>query len=213
MLGVAGLSGGEKFDGFEGASLALLFLGGIAAGLWLLAFGLRWFASMPKLPAPGAKTSDLGSESPAVVNLLVNRWRLSHLAVQATLVDLAARGLLQIEMYGRQFVVRLQDDRAGIEQPLATYERQVLELVRRRATGGSAPVEALDLGEAGEAASWLKRFNKSVVSEARKAGLARSRWSRADWVVLGGGLFVVLQLFALAFGVAHPGGRHRFERR
>ena len=138
MLGVAGLSGGEKFDGFEGASLALLFLGGIAAGLWLLAFGLRWFASMPKLPAPGAKTSDLGSESPAVVNLLVNRWRLSHLAVQATLVDLAARGLLEIEMYGRQFVVRLQDDRAGIEQPSATYERQLLDLVRARATGGSA---------------------------------------------------------------------------
>jgi hypothetical protein len=206
MLGVPMLNGGESFIGFGGASLALLFGGGIALALWFVVFALRWFASMPKLPSAGPRTSDLGPEAPAVVNLLVNRWRLSHLAVQATLVDLAARGLLEIEMYvGQRFVVRLQDDRPGVDQPTGSFELQVLDLVKRRATGGSAPVEALDLGDAGEAESWLKRFNKSVASDAKKAGLARNRWARADWVVLGGGLFAVLQVFAFAFSLAHLG--------
>lgn len=200
---LADFSGGQYFDGFHGLSFALLVCGAIAAGVWILLFALRWFASMPKMPDAGPATNELGPETPAVANLLAHRWKVTQPAVQATLIDLAARGLLEIEQYvGENFVVRLRDDRPGVSAPDKDYERQVLDLVRRRATGGSAPVQALDLGEASDAERWMKRFRKSVVQDAKRLGLARSRWAQGDWVVLGAGLFVVLELFALAFSVA-----------
>jgi len=78
-------------------------------------------------------------------------------------------------------------------------------VVKARATGGSAPVKVLDIGTPAQADRWFKRFAKSVEADARARGLARNRWSKTDWVILGTGLALVLFLVALAFGVAHLG--------
>ena len=203
--GIIAIETGSKFRGFAGASLDVLIAAFAATALWLVVFAIRWTASFPKLAPPGPETSDLGPESPAVANFLVNRFEVTRLAVGATLVDLAARRVIGIdEVAADQFVVRLGHEH-GDDGDLAQYERQVLDLVRDRATGGSAPVQALEIGSAAESSRWWQRFAKAVERDARDRGLARNRWGRADWAILAGGLALVLGLFALAFGIAHLG--------
>jgi hypothetical protein len=197
------LAAGEKFDGFHGVSLVALVAAGVVAAVWALLFGLRWAASFPRLPDAGPETSDLGPEPPAVANLLVNRWKVTRTAIPATLLDLAARRVVGIDLVGHDnYVVRLRDGDSTREK-LTDYEQQVLDLVKARATGGSCPVEALDLGEPDYAAGWVKKFDKRVASDARSRGLARSRWRTVDWVIIGGGLSVVFGLLASAFALAH----------
>ena len=150
--------------------------------LFAVVFGVRWAASFPDLPAPGPETSELGTEPPAIANLLVNRCNVTSSAAAATLIDLAARGHLELfEVGPDQFVVRL---RSAPDDPLTDYEEQVLALVRGKATGGSAPLEAIQLDES-QAASWRDRFAKKVVADAKSRGLLRGRWTRVDWVVFG----------------------------
>jgi hypothetical protein len=43
---------------------------------------------------------ELGEEPPTVVDLLTNDWRVTADAIPATLLDLAARGYLDLEQYG-----------------------------------------------------------------------------------------------------------------
>ena len=43
---------------------------------------------------------DLGEEPPAVVDLATSDWRVTPDAISATLLDLAARGYLDLEQYG-----------------------------------------------------------------------------------------------------------------
>ena len=201
---VVGFQTGAKFHGFSGSSLGVLIAAGIAGAVWLVVFAIRWMASFPKLPAPGPETSELGPEPPAVVNMLVSRWHVTRLAVPATLVDLAARGVIGLEeVSADEVVVRVRPNHEN--QALTPYEQQVLDVVKARATGGSAPVSALDTGDAMSADAWWQRFAKAVERDTRNRGLSRNRWSGLDWVVLGGGLAAVLALVAFAFGLAHLG--------
>ena len=205
MAMIVAIEAGSKFHGFTGASLAVLVGAFVAAALWLVIFAIRWTASFPKLAPPGPETSDLGPEPPAVANFLVNRFEVTRLAVGATLVDLAARRVIGIEeIVADHFVVRLRREHDG-DDDITAYERQVLDLVRERATGGSAPIEALEIGSAAESLKWWQRFAKSVERDARDRGLARNRWNRADWAIFAGGIALVLSLFALALGIAHLG--------
>ncbi len=199
---IVAIQAGSKFHGFTGASLGVLVAAFAAAALWLVIFAIRWTASFPKIASPGPETSDLGPEPPAVANFLVNRFEVTRLAVGATLVDLAARGVIGIEeIVADHFVVRLRPRHDN--DAMADYEHQVLDLVRERATGGSAPIDALEVGSAAESLKWWQRFAKSVERDARDRGLARNRWNRADWAIFAGGIALVLGLFALAFGIAH----------
>ena len=146
------------------------WLGGAFALLFAIVFGVRWAASFPDLPAPGPETSELGSDPPAIANLLVNRCNVTSSAAAATLIDLAARRHLELFEAGPgQFVVRL---RSAPDDPLTDYEEQVLALVREHATGGSAPLEAIQLDES-QASSWRDRFAKKVVADAKSRGLLR----------------------------------------
>jgi hypothetical protein len=192
---------GPEFDGFSGLSALVLGMAVVAAALWLIVFAIRWLASFPRLPDAGPSTNELGPEPPAVANFLVNRWKTTHSAVEATLLDLAARKFLAVEDYVGNVVVRVHADRG--EGAVSAFDQQVLDLVRSQASGGSAPIEALTLGEEDAAHRWWERFEKGVIDEARRRGLARTRWSRFDSLVLGGGLLAVFELFGLALVLAH----------
>jgi Predicted membrane protein (DUF2207) len=197
------ISGGPKFDGFSGVSLLALVAGFVALGLWFLLFAFRWWRTFPRMPDAGPETTDLRDEPPAIVNLLANRWKVTQTAIPATLVDLAARRVLGIDLVGGDsYVVRIRDGDQTKEK-LTDYERQVLDLVKSRATGGSCPAQALDLGEAGQAESWVNRFKKRVVSDARDRGLARNRWELHDFTIIGTGLAIALGLFASSFALSH----------
>ena len=173
---------------------------GAFALLFAVVFGVRWAASFPDLPAPGPETSELGTEPPAIANLLVNRCNVTSSAAAATLIDLAARGHLELFGLGPdQFVVRL---RSAPDDPLTEYEEQVLELVRGKATGGSAPLEAIQLDES-QATSWRDRFAKKVVADAKSRGLLQGRWTRIDWIVFGLLIGAVLAAVAGGLYLAH----------
>lgn len=136
--------------------------------------------SPPSLPA----TSDVGAETPAVANLLVNGGHLTPDAVPATLLDLAARHVVKIEeaepgTYGCRLAT-------GPEPTLTPYEEQVLSLLRRRAVDGVVPAKALTAGPADEARGWIKSFNRTVVEEANRAGLCGPRWPPGVLALLGG---------------------------
>jgi hypothetical protein len=187
---------------FTPASIVLLVVSAAFALAFAVYFVLRYAASFPDLPAPGPETSELGAhpESPAVANLLVNRCTVTSAAAAATLVDLCARGHLELlQLDSEHFVVRVRPAR---DAALSEYEEQVLSLVREKATGGSAPLEAIELDEA-RAERWRKDFAKAVVDDAKAHGLLRGRWTRADWCVFGALLAGALVGLAGALYLAH----------
>jgi hypothetical protein len=65
----------------------------------LLLLGVA-FATRARGVDPGPATIELGEEPPAVVDLLTDDWRVTADAIPATLLDLAARGYLDLEQYG-----------------------------------------------------------------------------------------------------------------
>ncbi len=181
---------------FTPASVAVLVASAIFALVFAIYFVVRWAASFPDLPPPGAETSDLGTEPPAIANLLVNRCHVTSAAAAATLIDLAACGHLELFEAGPdKFVVRLRD---AHDDSLTDYENRVMSLVREEATGGSAPLEALQLDES-QAGSWRDQFAKQVIADAKSRGLLRGRWTRVDWVVFGA--LTAAVLVALAGGL------------
>jgi len=115
-----------------------------ATGLWfLLLFGFA-FATRPRNVEPAPATMELGGEPPAVVDLLTNEWRVTPDAIPATLLDLAARGYVDLDQYGpERTVCRVRRADTGGLQP---YERMVLEHVAGLAVDGIVPADALTTG-------------------------------------------------------------------
>ena len=133
--------------------------------------GLVYLARRPREPAAGAPSLDLGAEPPAVANLLANDFRLGREAVPATLLDLAARKHLELEeREPGTYVCRLATSGQGAA--LTTYEQRILELLRRRVSGGIVPTQALTTGPADESKRWWRAFRKEVVGETQQRGLS-----------------------------------------
>src|SRR5918911_1908858 len=140
-----------------------------ATAPWLLAVLVVYLRRRPAEPEPGPPTLDLGDEPPAIANLLVHDFRVTRDAVPATLLDLAARRLVEIEeREPGSYVCRLEERSDG---ELTSYERRVLELLRSRASNGVVPTEALTTGPKKESSRWWKGFEKEVVSDAQQRGL------------------------------------------
>ena len=173
--------------GLAGIDLALALAAIATCVAWLVGAGLVFLARRPPEPPVGPRTLDLGPEPPAVANLLVNRLRVTDGAVPATLIDLAARNVVDIEQRGPGvFYVRL---RPTIDERLTAYEQRVLDHLRAHASDGVVPAEALTTGPAGESSRWMRRFSNEVVADAQRRGLSRD--------ALGGGVFSLLTGAAL----------------
>jgi hypothetical protein len=143
----------------------------VSCGLWLVAAGLVYLSRRPAEPTVGPRTLDLGPEPPAVANFLVNDFRVTDEAIPATLIDIAARNVVDVEQRGPGvFYVRL---RAATAETLTAYESRVLDHLRKRAHGDVVPAEALTTGPAGESERWRRRFANEVVADAQARGLSR----------------------------------------
>jgi hypothetical protein len=119
-------------------------------------------------------TTQLGPESPAVVDLITGDWRLCEReAASATLLDLAARRVVTIEEIGPALsLVRL---RRGVDtSELRPYETLVLDHVTRLAVDGVVATGALAEG-ARNLRRWWKKFHREVIAEARRLGLSEPR--------------------------------------
>jgi hypothetical protein len=144
--------------------------------LWLVLLLAAAFATRPRDVNPAPSTMELGEESPAVVDLLTNDWRVTPDAVPATLLDLAARGFVDLDQHGEgRTVCRVRRSAGG---SLASHERMVLDHVARLAVDGVVPAEALTTGPQDASAKWWRSFKDAVVDDARARGLTRDRWSR-----------------------------------
>jgi Predicted membrane protein (DUF2207) len=140
-----------------------------ATAPWLAAAAVVYLRRRPDKPSPGPATLDLGPEPPAVANLLVHDFRVTKDAVPATLLDLAARRLVEIEeREPGSYVCRLEKRSDG---ELTSYEARVMELLRSRASGDVVPAEALTTGPEKESKRWWNGFQKEVVADAQRRGL------------------------------------------
>jgi hypothetical protein len=123
-----------------------------------------------------------------VVNFLTHGFRVTDDAVPATLIDLAARNVVDIEQRGPgAFYVRLRD--ADVET-LTSYERRVLDHLRASAQGGVVPAEALTTGPQHASTRWMRGFVSGVVSDARARGLSVEAVGGAIFAVLTGAALV-----------------------
>ena len=173
--------------GLDGVDLALALAALATAAVWLAAAGLVFLARRPPEPPVGPRTLELGPEPPAVANFLVNGFRVRDEAVPATLIDLAARNVVDVEQRGPGvFYVRL---RPSSDEALNAYEQRVLGHLVARARDGVVPATALTTGPAGESARWRRRFSNEVVADAQRRRLSED--------ALGGRVFTVLTGAAL----------------
>jgi hypothetical protein len=146
-------------------------------GLFAAAYGGAMLATRPARPSAGPATQDLGDEPPAVVNLLTNRWRLDEDAAESTLLDLAAKRLIELRQPANDpmhTTIHIRQD----EQPpsLQPYEHRVLSRIQGLAVNGVIPVTALTFRNQHHAKSWNKRLHREVVADARARGLSRRRF-------------------------------------
>ncbi len=175
MLAVLDLTGRE-------VDLAVL---GLAAGaLWLAGAAFLYVTRHPAEPSVGPRTLDLGPEPPAVANFVVSDFKVTSDAVSATLIDLAARRMVEVEQRGPGvFYIRLRADPRG---PLTAYEQRVLDHLRKVASDGVVPAEALTTGTEDESGRWRKAFAGEVVADAKARGLSRDAFGELELTLLGG---------------------------
>jgi hypothetical protein len=159
-----------------------------ASAGWLVAASAVLISRAPPQPPVGSRTLELGPEPPAVANLITHGWRVTDEAVSATLIDLAARNVVDIEQRGPGvFYVRL---RAQTDEPLTRYERRVLDHLRSIAHDGVVPGEALTTGPQHQSARWRRGFVSGVVSDAQARGLSRDAVGGAVFTVMTGAALV-----------------------
>ncbi|WP_326668454.1 MULTISPECIES: DUF2207 family protein [unclassified Streptomyces] len=180
-----------------------LYWGGAALiVLWLVAFGFALVATRNGEVTPGPATQEFGDdpEPPAVVSLLGNGWRGVEHAAAATLLDLAARGLVELRQPGddpaRSTVHATEAGRAAAGLP--PYEQRVLDRVNARAADGGAPIGAIAFRDAKRAAAWNSSLRQEIIAEARQRGLSRFRYSRLLGSALMFSAFVPGALFTVA---------------
>src|SRR5690242_3656317 len=85
-----------------------------------------WMRDSGRLTHPDAATPDLGSEPPALVNLLLTRGKISRAAVLATVLDLAARKAVTLHQPDNDPRGTVVMATAPATDDLTAYERRVL---------------------------------------------------------------------------------------
>ncbi len=180
-------------------ALLRLTLGGIV--VWFVLLAAIRIARAPRRPRPGPETTELGAEPPAVANLVTRRFKLTPDAVPATLVDLAARGVVEIEDRGiGNYYCRVKPHPGG----LTPYELMMVDHLRKIAVDGVVPAEALTTGPQDASRAWWGQFRKRVVAEAQAAGLSRNLWSGTALAFLFGAGVLVAFLYWWAIGFNDP---------
>jgi hypothetical protein len=139
--------------------------------------GVVYLLRRPREPDAAAPTLELAAEPPAVAGLLVRGFRLDRESVPATLLDLAARGVVELEeREPGSYVARLRD---AVPETLTPYEHRVLDLLRRRVRGGIVPTQALTTGPSDESKRWWRSFRREVIADAQGRGLSRDLIDRS----------------------------------
>lgn len=156
--------------------------GPLVAALLLTVAAIAYLVAVAHLRRPPrivseGETSEIGSETPAVVSLLTNGFVVTPLAAVATLLDLAARGWVRIVAVDDEVVV-LTDGHGASGDVLAAYEQQVLNHLYKLTAGTVTGVSGAGIEVAGLRLPrrWWRRFSAAVVADGRRQKLVRRRW-------------------------------------
>jgi hypothetical protein len=146
---------------------------GLAAAAWLVPALVPRLAAFRLPPPPGPPTLEPGPEAPAVASLLVSGARARLVAVAATVLDLGARGFLDLAWVGPSMLsCRAVRMREGTR--LLPFERRVLERLRTQLHGYEAPVSALlPAPRSVDSRRWYDRFAREVSTAASEERLIR----------------------------------------
>src|SRR5207244_4162205 len=143
---------------------ALVYVAG-----WVVVAGVAYLAHRPAEPHAAPDTQELGPEPPAIANLLTGTFEVSAEAMPATLIDLAARKLVELEtLPDGSTVCRLRAPAGDRDADLTPYESQVLGLLRKKAVSGVVPAGALTTGTGERASAFWKTFRKAVITDAQQ---------------------------------------------
>jgi hypothetical protein len=170
---------------------------GAPLAIWYAAVLAYALATRPRTLPPGPATSEFGPEPPAVVNLLVTRCRLTAEAADATLLDLAARRVVELHQPGADPADLLVRLRGPVPDDLAPYERRVLDRVRDIAGDRLTPLREIHQRYADGGPRWLQHLRAEVIADARSRGLVRHRLANPLITVL----TVVVALLVACWGV------------
>jgi len=155
--------------GFALAGIGVLLIG------WYLVVLAMHLVTRPRDLRPGPPTPDLGGEPPAVVNLLVTRCELTAEAADATLLDLAARRILEVFQPGEDPAGLLVRVRVTRPEGLNPYERRVFDRVAAIAGDRFAPLAEITRRYADGGPRWFKHLRTEVIADAAARGLVRVR--------------------------------------
>jgi hypothetical protein len=129
----------------------------------------KWMRDSGHLIAPDAPTIELGTEPPAVVSLLVEHGKISRAAVWATVLDLAARGVVTLHQPANDpSGTVLMDVRPGVGG-LAPYEQRVL--TELQAHGRRPRLTEMAFLQPSGMRRWHRQFQREVCADAKERGL------------------------------------------
>jgi len=163
--------------------------------IWAVAVRVLARLTRPRMPRAAPATSELRDDPPAVVNLLVNRGRPNEDAARATLLDLAARRIIEISQPGDDPLRPVVQIRERQPQGLTAYENRIFDRLRRTAPDGRlVPLAALTDAYAQEGFWWWDSFRREVRADAKKAGYTDDSWFSWSTVLLMLGAFWIAML-------------------
>lgn len=123
-------------------------------------------------PEPVDGTDD----TPAVVALLTNEFRVPRSAVTATALDLAARGWVRLSVVDDELAVVTRGQGAAGDS-LRPYEQQVLNHLTSRAFNGVVSAGTLAISQHRLDRRWRYRFGHAVADHAAALGLCTRRYT------------------------------------
>ena len=176
-------------------SLPLFLAAAAVAAVWWLAMATLLVTRRPPRirPTSGTETGlDLPDEPPAVAGLLANDFLVPGEVAPAIVLDLAARGALELdEVQPGRTTCRLSDH-GGTEW--SSYEHRVLAELVVKAIDGVVPTDALTTGPEDQSERWHRVLAQEIVGDAHTRGLTVDRWPKRVVGPLGVALFAVVAL-------------------
>jgi Predicted membrane protein (DUF2207) len=188
----------------EGFSVPLLVAAAAVGLVWLvLTAVLAVVRRAPEVDA-GPTTQELPVEPPALAGLLCDDFEVGAEAVPATVVDLAARGVLVLEeVQPGRTICRVRGGAAEAGGALADYEQRVLAAITAKAIDGVVPADALTTGPEDASRGWRRDYEREVIADAHARGLTYDRWPARIVGLVGSG---ALAVFGLVFVSGAVGG-------
>jgi len=189
--------------------LTVIAVASLAGWLLVVRATGRWIRPRRVVPAPA--TPELGTEPPAVVNLLVNRGVLTGDAARATLIDLAARRIVQLYQPTDDPLRPLVRVRVPHPAGLLAHEERVLARLRQASPDGRyVPLADLASQYTRDGWRWHQGFVKEVREAAAKAELTNSFFTMvtAVWLSVGAlvaGVFATIPMVAFTPPDPPPG--------